>query len=854
MDVSRTLAATFRTCVKGAAAARVWLLFAIERRRRSARIGDGSPRSRACVLAVCCGAAVTWSGCQSLRSLASQQKSPDDVRQTLAAALEQDRPLPAATGLNSAMPVSAPATGPTGVATLLQRGDQALSEHSQNPARLSDARNQFEEVLRTDPANATAHHRLGVIADLSRNFPEAERHYAQALQRTPNDPQLLHDIGYSYLLQDQPQQAIPYLERSVELAPGFEMASRKLADAYVRTRQTDLAQRTLARLVPAAQVQDELNRLQAAHDPASRPSLLGRVRDNMRDLRPEESPASDPNQQLLAELQQARQAGDQARLQRAQQSVAAAGTSGPAAPNAWSQSAPTVHDSQLSTAIAGIEAAARPYAGRPMYIDPRAGGSPVYGHPQAVASAAGAWGQPGGVPGPMSGGQVPAYGGPGADPASIPIGSYPGSPNGGAPSTATGEFHYAEVIRGTQRGTASPAEAVYAQSRPTLPAGNGSPPAVEANPSAISMAGGQLTPGSLRDGVGGQSAGVQNADYAAAPIGYNEFGSPALQPSLMSPALAGNGATAHSYEMQASGARTANEVPGATSAADDYRAAAALGMGAGPGQMFPVIRQADVSSAGSGSRWNGAQYPQPGRFLPSEQPIPDLTQAFQQPSAANAQGAAVAPPPNSMGQQMPASSQYWSSPQQFSGATQAAGAPTPNADTAQWTRSMFQAPPVTPGYDPGLQAYDQIRGVHDAQLNASIQQVQGQYPSGQMLTPSYGLPIDRPAPGAAMMNSYYAQDAAGSPTASDQRVVTPAPYYPGIQAGVQPVGGQSAPQIAPLPNVHAVASQLPPAEYGSKVVVPPSYPGARGGWGSPAAASYGSGVGGYQGPMIVPGQ
>ena len=365
------------------------------------------------------------------------------------------------------------------------------------------------------------------------------------------------------------------------------------------------------------------------------------------------------------------------------------------------------------------------------------------------------------------------------------------------------------------------------------------------------MAGGRFTPGTI--------GGVQSADFTQ-NTAVPGASSPAGQPSMMSPNLPGQGTGLPGYQVQsqAQGQPGAGwSLPGgagAASPADDYRAAAALGMGVGPGQMFPVIRQAAVASAGTGSIWNGSQLPQTGRYLPSEQPIPDLSQAYELPSAANSQGVATTPPPSSMGMQMPTNGQYWTSPQQFSGATQG-GSPgqSPPTDNSKWTRSMFEAQSATPGADYGLQTYNQVRSQHDAHLNASIQQTQGQYPSGQMLTPSYGIPVDRPADAPAQMSNWYRDAAGGDPAARNQQVVTPSPYYPTGPAGIQPAGGQASPQIAPLPNVNAAATPLPPAQYGSNVVVPPSYPGARAAAGQPIYPSGAPNGGGYQGPMIVPG-
>lgn len=786
-------------------------------------------RWRKAILALGCTAVVGATGCQSTslfsRGRATQRDPSDALTKALADSQSAARTTPAST----------PPAGPTTTAQHLQLGDQALAEHASNPARLADARHHFEEVLRAQPAHGTAHHRLGVIADLQRDFPAAERHYAQALQQNPGDPQLLHDIGYSYLLQEQPAKAIPYLQQSLAIAPTFEMAARKLADAQVRTRQYDLAAQTLQQVLPAGEVQSELNRLKAAHDPAMKPSLLGRVRDNMRDLRPESQPAQDPTQQLLAELELARQGGEQARQQRAAQSAA----QGYGAANPWAanprQQQQLVYDSQLSGAMAQIDRQAVTPAGQTLYLDASTGGAPQYGQPPYTA-VAGA---------PMAGGQVPVQGSwPAIQPTQSASGAVPAGYQSPTPQVSSAaptgqDFQYAEVIRGVQRGTAAPWEAQhFAANR-------------SAAPSAMAQPTGVVPAQASYDGSPGAAPqGVSSALYSAQTPSWTPptFGRPAASGGATPQ---GNGAAVQSYEMTPGGPNAVSTNWGAANPADEYRAAAALGMGAGPGQMFPVIQQTAVSSPGTGSLWNGAQFPQPARQLPIDRPVADLSQAHRLPSQ-QATNAPLTPPPNSLGQQMPSTGQYWTQPGQFASGQSyqqpAYQQPTDAQMPTGWGSGVtFQSQPAVPAAANPLDSYNQLRAQHDAQLNASIQQVQGQYPSGAMVTPSYGLPVERPAPAAALMNSWYGQTAAGAPAGGSAGVVTPEQYPSSADA--------SPPSFAPQVQPHAgsganVSAALPPPQYAPNVVVPSAYPGARGQWTQPGIPSAGPG---YSGPLIVPG-
>jgi Flp pilus assembly protein TadD len=801
MDVSRTIAAIG-----------LW-------RESRHPVGKVELRWRRFVLTACCGASLGLVGCQSAGWLSrSGDKSNESVKAELDALLNRNREHAAADSSSAAAPA-----GSAVVARQLQMGDQALAEHGQNPARLSDARKHFEEVLRADPNNATAHHRLGVIADLTNNFPEAERHYAQALQRNPSDPQLLHDIGYSCLLQDKPDQAVKYLERACELSPGFDMASRKLADAYVRTNQPELARQTLARLMPADQAGEELQRLQAAHDPAAKPSLFGRVRQNMRDLRPEDAPPDDSaTQELLVQLEQARRERDRERQQSQQQPFAqqpAVAQNPLAAAGGWPQPALTVHDSQLSQAMAALERQSHPAVGQPVYIDANAR-TPGYG------------------PGPMAGAQVPQMVAQAAPVMSGPV--------AGQPSVGEQGFQYAEVIRGTQRGTASPQEAYLARQQAANP-GWSRPVQAPITPQdpTIRMTAGRYTPGSLGD-YQPQFAdgGVQSAEYTAGTDGTLQP-SPGLRPSMLAP-------SPNTVPGGTTGVPVAGQVLSAPE--DDYQAAAALGMGIGPGQMFPVIRRAEVVSAGTNSMWNGAQYPQPGRQLPTDRQIPDLSQAFQQPGGPSS---ALATGPNSLGQQNPALGQYYTTPGQFGGNPQTPAPGAAEGQQPQWTNSSYQEPTAAPGGNFGLQGYEQLRSQYDAQMNAQIQQVQGQYPSSMMSSPSAGLPMERPEQAAAMMNGWYSPPGLMQPGSANQpanvrHVVTPQAY--GAGAGPQSGRGAITPLVQPQMNVPAGTPQLPTPQYGANVVVPPDYATSRGMLLPAAGGASNPGAGGYQGPLIVPGR
>jgi O-antigen ligase len=66
-------------------------------------------------------------------------------------------------------------------------------------AALSPAEDLFEQALQLDPNNRTAHHRLGLIATLRRDFPTALAHLEKAHQLDPSHRGIRKSLGYTYV-------------------------------------------------------------------------------------------------------------------------------------------------------------------------------------------------------------------------------------------------------------------------------------------------------------------------------------------------------------------------------------------------------------------------------------------------------------------------------------------------------------------------------------------------------------------------------------------------------------------------------------------------------------------------------
>jgi len=135
----------------------------------------------------------------------------------------------------------------------------------------AQAKSFYQQVLQRDPKNATAHHRLAVIADKQGDFRTAETHYLAAISADPNNADLLNDLGYSYLLQGRYAEAERYLQSALQHNPAHPQAINNLGLLYAkrgeyqralamfrRTGSETEARRKLAQLLPPGQTVDQV--------------------------------------------------------------------------------------------------------------------------------------------------------------------------------------------------------------------------------------------------------------------------------------------------------------------------------------------------------------------------------------------------------------------------------------------------------------------------------------------------------------------------------------------------------------------------------------------------------------------
>jgi Tfp pilus assembly protein PilF len=128
----------------------------------------------------------------------------------------------------------------------------------------------YRSVLESEPENAIANHRLAVLADRRGDFATSEKYYLTALKREPNDPDLLSDLGYSYLLQGRATESERCLLAALRANPRHQKAHDNLSLLYAKQGDRDRAFEIAKRSVGEAEARDRLGQLTPPAHPAVR--------------------------------------------------------------------------------------------------------------------------------------------------------------------------------------------------------------------------------------------------------------------------------------------------------------------------------------------------------------------------------------------------------------------------------------------------------------------------------------------------------------------------------------------------------------------------------------------------------
>lgn len=90
------------------------------------------------------------------------------------------------------------------------------------------AEKHFRQAVEVRSDNATAWLGLAASLDQLGRFDTADRAYAQLKDLKGNNPRVLNNIGYSYLLRGDYQKARRYLDKAQSLDPSLEQAQGNL--------------------------------------------------------------------------------------------------------------------------------------------------------------------------------------------------------------------------------------------------------------------------------------------------------------------------------------------------------------------------------------------------------------------------------------------------------------------------------------------------------------------------------------------------------------------------------------------------------------------------------------------------
>src|SRR5580692_3372736 len=167
------------------------------------------------------------------------------------------------------------ASSQSGDSLARSRSNQAAINEKLNCGHREAALNHYEQaeafyrsVLEIEPENAMANHRLAILADRRGDFATSETCYRTALKREPNNPDLLSDLGYSYLLQGRQVESEQFLLAATRANPQHRKALDNLSLLYAKLGDRDRALEMLKRSVGESEARVRLAQL----FPQSRPA------------------------------------------------------------------------------------------------------------------------------------------------------------------------------------------------------------------------------------------------------------------------------------------------------------------------------------------------------------------------------------------------------------------------------------------------------------------------------------------------------------------------------------------------------------------------------------------------------
>ena len=157
--------------------------------------------------------------------------------------------------------IPASANPPLTAAGLNGSQGTGIAGSSPETGRLQEAKSHFQAIVREQPLQPMANHRLAVIADTEQDFRNAEKHYLRALNGQPTNPDLLSDLGYSYLLQGRFVESEKFLNDALYHNPRHVKALNNLGLLYGKQNRYHEARAAFFRVGTEAEAYSKLQQL-----------------------------------------------------------------------------------------------------------------------------------------------------------------------------------------------------------------------------------------------------------------------------------------------------------------------------------------------------------------------------------------------------------------------------------------------------------------------------------------------------------------------------------------------------------------------------------------------------------------
>ena len=118
----------------------------------------------------------------------------------------------------------------TGTKATLDRGNVLMEQ-----GRIEEALAQYREFLRTDPADADGHNKLGVVLMRAGRFEEAVASFRRSVDLQPNTPGPHDNLGVALMQAGRLDDAVASFQRAVALQPDSPKALNNLGTALMAT-------------------------------------------------------------------------------------------------------------------------------------------------------------------------------------------------------------------------------------------------------------------------------------------------------------------------------------------------------------------------------------------------------------------------------------------------------------------------------------------------------------------------------------------------------------------------------------------------------------------------------------------